>query len=1174
MQEIVSLAQKHKMSAVGLTDMGNLCGSFSFVKEARRAKILPIVGCEYFVSERRKQFKFTRESPDRLYRQVLIAKDKKGYENLSKLSSLGYLEGMYGIYPRIDKSLISKYREGLIALSGGPSAELPRLIISQGPKQAEKALHYWTDTFGDNFYIEIQRHGSEDETHTNEVLLDWAQRHSLPILPSQEIFYAEEESADTHDTLLCIKEQLLKSAPIGEGRGKRSPLVNEKHHFCSVSEMHNRFSDLPEAFEHLSELIKKIQPYDLSRKCQLPASTLPESFKNEIDYLRHLAYKGAKRKYKNFTTEIEERLEYELKVMSDSGYAGYFLIVYEIVSQARQLKVDVGPGRGSVAGSLVAYVLNITQVDPLAYGLIFERFLNPDRISMPDVDIDFDDERRDDIIRWVLQYYGKDRVAQISTYGTMAARSSIRDCARVMGMELEEADQLAKRVPSQVGYSLKRALREAPLRQIRESKTLARKVLEQAEVIEGMIRHIGTHACGLIIAPKPLRELVPLMYTKGAELPITQYDNSVVEEAGLLKMDFLGLRTLSVIRSTIHQIKSRHNIEIDLSEIPLDDSKTYVLFQQGKTAGIFQFESTGMQHYLRSLKPDRFEDLIAMNALYRPGPMDYIDSFIKRKHGEEKISYDLPEMEKILSETYGITVYQEQVMQLSELLAGFSKSEADTLRYAMGKKKRSLLDTLKPQFLEGFKSRGHSDKMSEKIWKDWEAFASYAFNKSHATCYSLLAYQTAYLRANFPEEYMSSVLTHSQGKVEKIAEFIEECRSMGLKILPPNVNTSEVFFSAHKAKEISFGLASVKGVGQAAAEAVCRERKLNGTYKNIFDFTARLLQSSQSTKSSDEEVDQRTDTSSGGAYYEKGFSKKTCESLAQAGAFDKLEGAHRRQYLEAPKGEKNGIEKALKWAQHLRATSSIAQESLFGESSSLPSPSALPDLSPYSSQEILNMEKEAVGIFISGHPLDNLRPILSTLTNLKLHELNDLTQLSLRRDYRLVGQVISYEQKKSKKGNEYAHLLLEDLSGSYIFVLWDKTYTHYKDHIQSQSKIYISGKVREQKYGKDTHFFDIEHIFTLPNELSKLLSGINIHVEASDLSKGTQDQLEDILKQSDIGKCALRIRLQESETHASFRIKKYVVSPSLSLIYELKKLKNIHLEVVLHTQICLPLQKV
>ena len=1164
-QDIVDLAEKHSMPAVALTDMGNLCGAFSFVKAARKANILPIVGCEYFVSEQREQFKFTKANPDRMYRQPLLAKNKTGYRNLCTLSTLGYLEGLYGIYPRIDKALISAHREGVVALSGGPSAELPRLIVKQGPKQAEKALHYWIDTFGDDFYVEIQRHGSEAEARVNEVLLDWAQRYKLSILPVQEIFYAE-EGADTHDTLICIKEQLLKSSPIGEGRGRRPPLVEEKHHFCSAANMHARFSDLPEAFEHLSGLIKKIQPYELSQKCELPAPTLPKDFSNEADYLRHIAYEGAKRKYKTLTREVKERLEHELKVMRDAGYSSYFLIVHEIVSQAKKMNVEVGPGRGSAVGSLIAYVLDITQIDPLAYGLFFERFLNVDRISMPDVDIDFGDERRDDIIQWVLERYGKDRVAQISTHGTMAARASIRDCARVMEMKLEESDRLAKSISGK--SSLKEALtKNSSLRDIRESETLAGKVLAQAEVIEGMVRNIGTHACGIIISSKPLIEMVPLMHTKGAKLTVTQYDNNVVEEAGLLKIDLLAIKTLSVIRSTLQQIKARRDLEIDLASIPLDDSKTYALYQQGQTVGTFQFESSGMRRCLQALKPDCFEDLIAMIALYRPGPMEYIDSFIRRKHGKEKISYDLAEMEKVLSMTYGITVYQEQVMQLSELLAGFSKSEADTLRYAMGKKSRSLLDALKPKFLEGFKEREYPEKLGEKIWKDWEAFAGYAFNRSHATCYALLAYQTTYLRANFPEEYMASVLTYNQGSTEKIPVFIEECRSVGLQVLPPDVNTSEVFFSVHKAQIISFGLAAVKGVGQAAAEAICSERKSNGVYKNIFDFAARLLrnkQSSRSNSSSSDTVDQQADTSSVRAQPEKGFSKKTCEALAQAAAFDKLADGHRRQYLEAPKGEKNGIEKALKWAQHLRSTYSSTQELLFSGANS-PSPSTLPSLPPYSAQELLDMEKEAVGVFISGHPLDNLRPILPSLTNLRLHDLSDLTQLSPHRNYRLMGQVKEYKRLKSRNNTEYAHLLLEDFSSGYRFSLFGSTYERYKNHIQPKSKLYITGKVKERKYDQDTRFFDIEHVSTLPEGLSELLSGLSVRISASDLNKDTQDQLEALLQRATRGRCPLRLQLQENGMLATFRVKKYIVSPDLSLLSELSKLKNIHLDLALRT---------
>ena len=1135
-QEIVRLAKSYGLAAVALTDMGNLCGAFSFMKAAKEASILPIIGCEYFLSEQRKQKQFTRDAPDRMYRQPLLAKDRVGYQNLCKLSSLGYAEGFYGIYPRVDKTLLKEYKTGLIALSGSLAGELPALILSQGVQRAENALHYWVETFGEDFYLELFQHGSEEETHVNEILLNWAQKYNLPVLPVQEIFYANEEHIDTHDTLLCIKDQLLKSAPIGIGRGKRNPMVEKKHHFCSPKDMYQRFSEHPESFTHLARLLEKIAPYELASAPMLPEFPLPKGFDSDVEYLRHLAHKGAKTRYSELSQAVEQRMKEELQVVSESGYAGYFLIVHDIVSQAREMDVVVGPGRGSAAGSLIAYVLGITQIDPLAYGLLFERFLNRDRISMPDIDIDFDDENRERLVAWVSEKYGRDQVAQISTYGTMAARSAIRDCARVLEMPLDEADSLAKQVPLQPGYVLKTAFAKEPLKSLRTGHTLAAKVLEQAENLEGTVRHVGTHACGLIISSKPLMDTVPLMYTKDALLPATQYDNSVVEEVGLLKMDFLGLRTLSILRSAIQEIKYHYEKDIQISDVPLTDAKTYEFFQEGKTAGIFQFESNGMQRYLRDLKPDRFEDLIAMNALYRPGPMEYIDSFIARKHGREPISYILPEMEHILSETYGITVYQEQVMQLSERLAGFSKNQADTLRYAMGKKKRGILDQLKPQFLAGATQNGHPKEAIEKIWKDWEAFSAYAFNKSHATCYSLLAYQTAYLRANFPAAYMASVLTHQQGNVEKIAFFIEECRNSGIKILPPNVNKSKAYFTISKdpTHAITFGLGAIKGVGQGATEAICAERSKNGDFEDIYNFAYRLSAASI-------------------------VSKKTYEALAQAGAFDALSRSiHRRQYLEAAApGEKNGIESALKWAQRRTKEEENAQNSLFGQADpALLTHAKLPDLDPYSEEELLDMEKESIGVYVSSHPLDKVRSLIPKLCNLKLGELRHPELLNQKKKYSIIGYVVAHEARTSQKGHAYGKLSMEDDSGRYVFMLWRDIYQQQKKKLIEKKLLFVEGMLRTSNFQGTNQEFEIHRIYRLPEELPVLLQKLTLSIPAQEAKTAVFDEIEALLKESP-GNCTLALHLEDEKMTARFTIKKYATTPTPNLIEKLEKLPHV-----------------
>ncbi len=886
---IVAKAKEYGMPAVGLTDLGNMFGAFKFVREANNNEIKPIVGCEFFVAEERLTLKFTKDNPDKRYNQVLIAKNKNGYHNLAKLSSLAFVEGLYGIYPRIDKQLIEQYSQDVIALTGGLYSEIPSLILNVGEHQAEEAFVWYHNLFKDDFYVELIRHNMEEENRVNEVLLQFAKKYDVKVIAANDVYYLNQEDSEAHDVLLCVKEGEMKSTPIGRGRGFRFGFPNDQFYFKSQEEMKVLFSDIPEAIENLAELVDKIEGYKLDRDVLLPAFDIPEEFKDAEDetdggkrgenaYLRELTYIGAAKRYDVLTDEIKERLDFELETIKNTGYPGYFLIVQDFTRKAREMGVSVGPGRGSAAGSAVAYCIGITNVDPIAYDLLFERFLNPDRVSLPDIDIDFDDEGRDKVIQYVIDKYGKNQVAQIITYGTMAAKSSIRDAARVMELPLNEANDLAKLIPERPGTTLDKAFKEVKeLEAFRQGSDLRARVLNQAKVLEGAVRNTGTHACGVIITPDDLTKFIPVSTAKDSEMLITQFDNSVVENAGMLKMDFLGLKTLTIIKSALKIIKARHGVEIDIDTIPLDDEKTYELYQKGQTNGTFQFESPGMQKHLRALKPDKFADLIAMNALYRPGPMEYIPNFIARKHGEEPITYDIADMEENLAETYGITVYQEQVMLLSQKLAGFSKGDADVLRKAMGKKIFALLEKLKPKFIEGGKNNGHDPEVLEKVWKDWEAFAAYAFNKSHSTCYSLVAYQTAYIKAHYPAEYMAAVLTHNQSQIEKVTFFMEECRSLGIKVLGPHVNESFKNFAVNKDGEIRFGLAAIKGSGDAAVEAIIEERKENGPFKDIFDFAER--------------VNLRT------------VNKKTFECLAMSGAFDCFEEYHRRQYLHAPEGD-------------------------------------------------------------------------------------------------------------------------------------------------------------------------------------------------------------------------------------------------------------------------------
>ena len=821
------------MPAVALTDLGNMFGALKFSEEANAKAIKPIIGCELFVSEERKKTKFTRDNPDKRTNQVLLAKNKKGYKNLCKLSSLGYTEGLYGLFPRVDKKLIKEYRKNLIALSGGLNSIIPNLILNFGEDQAEEELKWWLDVFKEDFYLELMRHDLDEENHVNDILIKFSKKYNVKLIASNDVYYLNKKDSIAHDILLCIKQGEYKSTEIGKGRGKRFGYPNNEFYFKSQEEMKVLFEDVPESITNIQDIIEKIELYDLKREVVLPKFKIPEEFydsKNkeagESAYLKKLTIKGAKKRYLKIDKKLEDRIQFELETIKKTGYPGYFLIVQDITNKAKELGVTVGPGRGSAAGSVVAYCIGITNIDPIKYNLLFERFLNPDRISLPDIDIDFDDVGRDKIIDYVVTEYGYENVAQIITYGSMAAKSSIRDSGRVLELSLGETDKLAKLVPERPSVSLIDAFKEVPdLSDIRQKNTLESEVLNQAEVIEGSLRNVGTHACGIIITPEKLIEYIPLSKSKDSELLITQFDNSVIESAGMLKMDFLGLKTLSILNTAVKNVKNNHNIEIDLDEIPLNDKKTFEMYQKGYTNATFQFESLGMQKHLKALKPDRFEDLIAMNALYRPGPMEYIPNYIARKHGKEKIEYDLPEMEEYLGETFGITVYQEQVMLISQKIANFSKGEADHLRKAMGKKDSKLLEKLKPKFFKGGKKNKIKSDVLEKIWQDWQAFAAYAFNKSHSTCYSSIAYKTTYMKANYISEYMAALLTHNQNNIDKISYFMDECRKAKIKVLGPDINQSGMNFICNKSGEILFGIGAVKGTGESAVTSILEERK-------------------------------------------------------------------------------------------------------------------------------------------------------------------------------------------------------------------------------------------------------------------------------------------------------------------------------------------------------------
>ena len=857
-KKLVKATADAGMTSVALTDHGNMMGAFHFVKEIRshnkslvqrqkdaeasgeefdQKPIKPIIGCEFFVCDDHSN----KSQKDNGYQIVFLAKNKRGYQNLVKMSSLAFTDGFYYL-PRIDRNIVETYKQDLIVLSGNLYGEVPSKVLNVGEKQAEEALLWWKAQFGEDFYIELMRHGQEDEDRVNPVLIQFSRKHNIPLVATNNTYYIDQTEANAHDILLCVKDGEKQATPVGRGRGYRYGLPNQEYYFKSPEAMKELFKDLPEAILNMQAISDKIEAFELARDVLLPKFDIPKEFINSDDaksgtkhgenaYLRHLTYEGAKKRYKTLSEDLKERIDFELKTIEKTGYPGYFLIVEDFIREARSLGVSVGPGRGSAAGSVVAYCLWITNIDPIKYNLLFERFLNPDRISMPDIDIDFDDEGRGKVMDYVINKYGSNQVAQIITYGTMAAKSSIRDTARVLDLPLGDADRIAKLVPNMSKLNKIFGVEEKILRQkfraedmelinqllnISEGDDLEAETVNQAKVLEGSLRNTGIHACGVIITPGDITDYVPIATAKDSDLYVTQFDNAVVEDAGLLKMDFLGLKTLTLIKDTVKIVKAKHGIILDPETFPLDDAPTYELFQRGETVGIFQYESPGMQKHMRDLKPSTFADLIAMNALYRPGPLEYIPSFIRRKHGDEAISYDLPEMKEYLEETYGITVYQEQVMLLSQKLADFTKGEADVLRKAMGKKQRAVLDKMKPKFISQASAKGLDSEKLEKIWTDWEKFASYAFNKSHSTCYAWIAYQTAYLKAHYPAEYMAAVLSNNMNDIKQVTFFMEEAKRMKMNVLGPDVNESYYKFSVNKDNAIRFGMGAIKGVGHGA----------------------------------------------------------------------------------------------------------------------------------------------------------------------------------------------------------------------------------------------------------------------------------------------------------------------------------------------------------------------
>ena len=1125
---INALAEKAiemQMPSVAITDNHNMFGAFKFINAIfgqegnSNGEILkPIIGCELSVCKDHTE----KSVKDFGFQQVFLCKNKKGYHNLSKLSSLGYIDGFYYI-PRVDKDLILEYKEDLIALSGSNYGEIPNLILNVGEAQAEEAFVWWKDNFGDDFYVELMRHNLDEEKHVNRILLKFARKYDVKVIASNNVFYLNQSDSNAHDILLCVKDGERQSTPKGKGRGYRYALPNEEYYFKSQQEMKELFADLPESIDNISEIVDKIQPFTLKTDVLLPAFDIPNDFINLEDekdggkrgenaYLKHLTYEGAKIRYPELSDETKERIDFELQVIENSGYPGYFLICADFIEQARKMDVSVGPGRGSAAGSVVAYCTRITNVDPIKYDLLFERFLNPERVSLPDIDIDFDDEGRGRVIDWVVHKYGFDQVSQIITYGTMAAKSSIRDTARVLDLDLDEAGRIANMVPDmlslkklfnfddkqlkkKVGGDQVAAAKE--LISLADEEGLSGDTVRLARKLEGSVRNTGTHACGVIITPQPLLDLIPMTTSKDADLLVTQFDNSVVESAGLLKMDFLGLKNLSIIKDCVKIIKEIHAVEIDIDEISLEDEKSYEVFQRGDTVGIFQFSSDGMRKYLKMLKPDKFEDLIAMNALYRPGPMQYIPEFVARKHGKSEVVYDLPEMEEFLKDTYGITVYQEQVMLLSQKLGNFTKGEADVLRKGMGKKIKSIVDKMKPKFLRGCEDNGLALEKVEKVWADWEKFAEYAFNKSHSTCYSLIAYQTAYLKAHYPAELMAALLTSNMNNISDVTLNMEECRRIGVKVLGPDVNESFYKFAVNKKGEIRFGLGAVKGVGEAAVEAIVKERKENGPYQDLNDFVSRINL--------------------------KSANKRTLESIALSGGFDSFNIL--RSQLFYQENSQTYLEKIMKFGSKVQSEKDSTQIDMFGEigESSLQAP-IVPDVEPWGTMELLSKEKEVVGVYISGHPLDDYRLETENFVNASLDVLKNMDSAK-GRDLRFAAVVTGVEHRESSTGKKFGIVHLEDYADSFKLFLFGSDYTDYKNFLTEGWVLYLKGKVQNRQWGDtDQLEFKVHKIEMLDQLIDSENRNLLIEVSFDVVNDNIVNKLMEVINNNK-GEHLLKIKL-------------------------------------------------
>ncbi len=1169
---LVEKAKAMDMNAVALTDHGNMFGIKEFINTVTKANepirnaikelkgqieqleagqgdssklqelrstlkqeedklFKPIVGCEAYITADRHSRDKSERGGDHL---VLLAKNLEGYHNLVKMVSYSWTEGFYQ-RPRMDKELLRKYHNGIIASSACLGGEIPQAILKGDILLAEKLIAEYKEIFGDDFYLEVMLHpvepgGYSEDTYqsqqgVNKIILELAEKTNTKCIATNDVHFVNAKDALAHDRLICLNT----------GKDLDDPnrlRYTMQEYLKSETEMFKLFPNNPEVLTNTLEVADKVEFYSLNHDPIMPHFELPEGFTDDNIYLKHLTFEGARQRWgEQLLPDIEERLNFELEVIARMGYPSYFLIVWDLIRAAREMGVWVGPGRGSAAGSAVAYSLRITDIDPIKYDLLFERFLNPERISMPDIDIDFDEDGRELVLQWVVEKYGKNRVAQIITFGTMAAKMAIRDVARVQKLPLPEAMRIAKMVPERPGITLEKAYKETPeLAECKKSPNeLVRSTLQYAEVLEGSVRHTGLHACGIIIGSDNLEEHIPIATSKDTELYVTQYDGSHVESVGLLKMDFLGLKTLSIIKDAVDIIEESKGIKIDIDHIPLDDNLTFELYSQGDTTALFQFESPGMKKYLRGLKPNRFEDLIAMNALYRPGPMAYIPSFINRKHGREKIEFDIPEMEEFLSDTYGITVYQEQVMLLSQRLAGFSKGQADTLRKAMGKKQKAEMDKLKKQFLEGCQKNGFEQKKVEKIWSDWEAFAQYAFNKSHSTCYAYLSYQTAYLKAHYPSEFMAAVLSRNLSDIKKITLFMDECRRMGIQVLGPDLNESNYKFTVLPNGNIRFGLGAIKGVGKGAVLSIIETRKA-GTFKNLYDFFERANM--------------------------QAINKKNLEVFALAGAFDSFEIAERAQFFAMDTKGVSFMEQLIRYGSKVQQESGNVQQTLFGGSDAgfeIPKPE-LPQVEGWSKLENLNREKEVVGVYLSAHPLDDYRLEIDTFCNSTLSELKDTSKLE-NRELTIAGIVSDAKVLTTKNGNFYGRLTLEDFSDNFEITLFGKDFENNRKFFFNGYTLLIKGKYEKDRFRPDELKFNIRSIQMLSDIREEMVKKITIALPAAEIDGDVIRGIRE-LSNKHPGKVALRFRIidEENKTGIEMFSRSHRVNPSNEFIEHLRQM--------------------